>query len=87
MGGAPCIIIIHALVRFKAIPTDPTQLPAFDAQMRQCLATDTIAQSVANDNDSDTTTKVWNILEKDQFNDADRVALWNVLSAYKVQYS
>ena len=87
MGGAPCIIIIHALVRYQSVPTDPTQLQAFDAQMRDCLSRDTIAQAVVNDNTSQTVTQVWDILEKQQFSAADRLALWNVLSAYRGTYS
>jgi len=87
MGGAPCIIIIHALVRYQTIPTDPTDLAEFDAQMRDCLSRDTIAQAVVNDNTSATVTEVWDILEKAEFTAADRITLWNVLSAYRGTYT
>jgi hypothetical protein len=85
MGGAACSIIIHALVRFNAVPTDPTQLPAFDEQMRKCLANDTIAQSVVNDTDK--ADQVCDILEKPAFTQADRTFLWNILAAYSASYS
>jgi hypothetical protein len=85
VGGATCAIIVHALVKFQSVPTDPAQLPVFDEQMRKCLGNDTIAQAVVDDTNK--AYQVCDILQKAEFTAADRAFLWGILAAYSATYS
>jgi hypothetical protein len=49
MGGLPCLVDARATLRFTAVPTEPTQLAAFDAQVRELYGHPGINQSVVND--------------------------------------
>lgn len=80
MGGAPCIIVIHAILRFQEIPKEPAALLAFDEQMRQCIQHPLIAQSISDDTDD--AKEVWDIMKKATWDATDRKKLFGILSEY-----
>ena len=46
MGGLACWARFSALVPFSSVPTDPTQLAAFDKGMRQFWAASDVPESL-----------------------------------------
>jgi hypothetical protein len=78
MGGVVCRILVRAQLRFNAIPADPTQLAAFDTQMRKLHEDDEYAQSIVNETDD--AQNVCNILAKHSWTDADRQFLLDVVN-------
>jgi hypothetical protein len=79
MGGIPCLVDRQAILRFKTVPTNATDLIAFDAQIRQLSASPNISQSLANDV-PDSTDKYCNILGQAAFSQADRQYLLDTLN-------
>jgi hypothetical protein len=73
----------QAALQFQSVPTDPAQLPAFDAQIRKLYNVDEVAESVVNDA-PDYVKQVCDTLAKQTFSNADRVLLLTVIeSLYK----
>lgn len=79
MGGLPCLVGRNAVLRFQSIPTNPSQLPEFDAQLRQLFALQEISQSVVNDTSQ--AKACCDILAKSAFTQADRTTLYDVVES------
>lgn len=78
MGGIPCIIQRNAILKFKAVPTDPVEQTQFDEQMRRLYAT--VATSVADDAPYQAQA-MCTILAKPTFTQEDRAALLSVIES------
>ncbi len=78
MGGVVCQILVKARLQFTSVPTSPTQIAAFDAQMRDIHFNPEYAQSVVNDTDD--AKEVCAILQKSSWTTADRQKLLDVVN-------
>lgn len=76
MGGYACQIPHLAILRFDGIPTDQTQLPVFDEQLRKCFAQSNIVDGIVN---AQTAQAVCNILKYQSWTSAQRSALYGYL--------
>lgn len=63
MGGYACIVVIHAKVRYDAVPSNQKDQRELEAQLRDCFGTSTIAEAVAAQGEAQAKT-VWDILAK-----------------------
>jgi hypothetical protein len=78
MGGIVCQIERNAILQFTAIPTDPKQLPKFDAQLRACFASGEIATAIET---AGTGAEVCELLWKQTWSTTDRADLYGYLEA------
>lgn len=85
MGGLPCLVGRNALLRFKTVPTSPTEIVAFDAQIRQVYALPDISQAIVNDTDQAKT--CCDILSQARFSESDREKLMNALDMLWPEYT
>lgn len=86
MGGVVCQILVKARLQFTTVPTNPSQLAAFDMQMRDIHFNDEYAQSVVNDTDD--ADAVCAILAKpnSSWTQADRQKLLDVVNEVCGEY-
>ena len=82
MGGISCQIIVRSLVRFSAVPTNPSQQHDFEAQVRKCYANPTIADAVANEPDGRWKNICATLKKPSPLSKADLDILWEGLEAY-----
>lgn len=83
MGGLVCMIHRQAVLEFQSVPTNPSELPEFDAQIRALYNVESIADSLVNDA-PDQVKAVCDTLAKPSFTAADRTLLYTVAeSLYK----
>jgi hypothetical protein len=77
MGGLICQIRRNAVLRFEAVPSRPSQVKQFDAQMRELLTAPGIAEAVAEDEPRGH--EVCAILGKERWSQQDREKLFAVV--------
>ena len=83
MGGLVCRVPSAAILRFQSVPTDAAQLLAFDSQVRQVFALNSIAETVVSDIPEQADT-ICEMLEKPTWDATDRKNLLKVIqSLYK----
>lgn len=82
MGGSACQIIIHANVRFDAVPAGHAQKQELEAQLRECYANPTIAQAVVDEKGDEGAEDLWNILKKAHLSADDLDELLHGLPQY-----
>jgi len=80
MGGAPCLIIIQALVRYKTVPKSDKDRKEMEAQLRSCYANPTIADAAGEDEIK--AMQICETLEKTHLSPEDLQFLRNALPAY-----
>jgi hypothetical protein len=80
MGGGGCILIIHAIVRYKTVPTGHDQRRELEAQLRKCYSNPTIAAAVEVDEEK--TEHLWTILAKEHLTVEDLDELLHGLPQY-----
>lgn len=79
MGGLACAIPRQAVLRFEHVPTGHKNEKEFDEQVRELYANSIISTAVATE-----TTRgqeACDILGKDKFTHADRVALFEIVES------
>jgi len=80
MGGVVCQILVKARLQFTAVPSSPTQLTAFDAQMRDIHFNPEYAQSVVNDTEDASAVCAILAKQNSQWTTADRQTLLDVVN-------
>lgn len=80
MGGLVCMVHRQAVLEFQQMPTDASQLPEFDAQIRALYNVESIASSLVNDA-PDKVKAVCETLAKPSFTQADRELLYGALES------
>lgn len=83
MGGIVCHIHRNAILRYESVPTGRHEIKEFDAQLRQLFGQQSIAEAVEA---AGTYVRVCDLLAKDQWTQAERTELYELVESLYEEY-